>query len=97
MKARFLSPQPPAKVVVKGDRLYAYICQNEVRGTEVFDGEEVEYIEYDYNEFVDSPGREAEILANPGKYLNFQPAHEPTEAERLAALEDYVASLEVVS
>ena len=95
MKARFLHPQPPAKVVTKGDKLYAYICLNEVRGAEVFEGTETEYLEYDYNEFVDSPARSADILANPERYLDYQPVQEPTEAERLAALEEYVASLGV--
>lgn len=78
MKARFLRPQLPVKIITDGDTTYIFICQNEVQGSEDYeypgDGQTEEtYYEYDYNEIVGKTDKLplSDIREHPQNYLDY--------------------------
>ena len=55
MRARFLEPQPPARLVEKGGKVYAFLCLNEEVFEETYEGSgAITVYEYDYHEFAES-------------------------------------------
>lgn len=98
-KSRFMERQQPVLVVEK-DKVYVYICLNEIEVTEDHtNGEEstepVTMYEYDYNEIIEDVGvlNIDDVKANPEKYLNYEKATEKTDKERIAELEAMNAEL----
>ena len=78
MTARFLTEQPSVRIAIFDRALVARVCVNGIRVEDVFDtpdgrGMPVTYWEYDYNEIsadlavIDV----ADLIAHPGKYINF--------------------------
>lgn len=79
MKARFLEPQLPVKVVKSFGMAYIFICLNETQKTETYpdmeDGNTSQaYYEYDYNEIIGPEEKLPieEIQLNPENYLDYK-------------------------
>lgn len=104
MRIKFSTKQVPLYIVIKGDKAYYYIHLNETHGydeEEIYDSEtestiitQVEYYEYDYNEFIESIdfADKTDIQIHPEKYLNYHP-HIMTKDELIANLQAQVAML----
>lgn len=95
MKARFLEPQPPVRIVEPDGKSYVFLCLNEEQKTEAFDGTETAYYEYDYNEIVTDKIDLDDVRAHPEKYISYTPEEEKTlqetvreQAEQIQMLTD---------
>lgn len=102
MKARFLEPQPPVKIVKNGSEVYLFVCLNGEQKTEEYpdacEGQgETTYYEYDYNE-ISGPEDEIpidDIQVHPENYLDYiyKPApNDPGEIalEKISELENVI-------
>ena len=103
MRARFISQQPPVKVIKKDGTAYVYICANETQGTESYpdmgEGTTTEsYYEYDYNEIIGPVDvlPLADIEDNPEAYLNYAyaPQSDDPDAQALAEVQELKAAIE---
>lgn len=102
MKARFLRPQLPVKIITDGDTTYIFICQNEVQGSEDYeypgDGQTEEtYYEYDYNEIVGKTDNLplSDIREHPQNYLDYvYPESKDSGIQALDELQKLKAAIE---
>lgn len=90
MRARFLEPQPPARLVERVGKVYAFLCLNEQAFEEVYEGSRpVTVYEYDYHEFVESADAidVQDVQAHPEKYISYTPDPQTMESrlEKLTA------------
>lgn len=90
MRARFLSPQPPVRLVEKVGKVYVFLCLNEQAFEEVYEGSgSVTVYEYDYHEFVEGEDsiNTQEVQEHPEKYMTYTPEPETMESklEKLTA------------
>lgn len=81
MKARFLEPQLPVRIISLEGKIYIYICVNEQQEEDIYDNPDgtkypLTYYEYDYNEFCDSEESLdlEDVKLHPQNYLNYQPS-----------------------
>lgn len=98
MKAKFLEEQPPVKTVDYGDKTRVFLALNGhivTESNDILRQQPINYYEYEVNEFMCATSMVDAIKSAPESYINYTPPKEPTAEERLAALEDYVASLGV--
>ena len=86
MRARFLEPQPPARLVEKGGKVYAFLCLDEEVFEEAYDSGEAEagtetVYEYAYHEFAEDADAidVQDVQAHPEKYITYAP--EPNTLE----------------
>lgn len=103
MKARFLEPQLPVKVIQKDGTAYVYICLNETQGTESYpdmgEGQTTEnYYEYDYNEII-GPAEDLpleDIQTHPENYLDYAyaPENENPGLQALAEVKELKEAIE---
>ena len=84
----------PSVTVIEKDKVYVFICLNEIEVTEEnMNGEDsstpVTMYEYDYNEIIEDIGvlDIDDIKVNPENYLNYAKSVEKTDKERIAELE----------
>lgn len=80
MKARFLEPQLPVRIISLEGKIYVYICVNEQQEEDIYDNPDgikyhLTYYEYDYNEFCDTEESLdlEDVKLHPQNYLNYQP------------------------
>ena len=80
MRARFLEPQPPARLVEKGGKVYVFLCLDEEVFEEAYDSGEAEagtetVYEYTYHEFSEDADviDVQDVLAHPEKYMTYAP------------------------
>lgn len=90
MRARFLEPQPPARLVEKGGKVYAFLCLDEEVFEETYEGSgAVTVYEYDYHEFAESADAidAQDVQAHPEKYMSYTPDPQTMESrlEKLTA------------
>lgn len=94
MRARFLDPQPPVRLVEKGGKVYVFLCLDEEVFDEAYDSGEAEAVtetvyEYTYHEFAeDADAIDAQdVRAHPKKYMTYTPEPETMESklEKLTA------------
>lgn len=73
MKARFNEQQPSVTTIKIDGYIFIYICLNETRVEEEFEGVKQTYYEYDYHEFKEEEGvlDIDSINANPSLYMNY--------------------------
>ena len=103
MKARFLEPQPPVKIVQNAGMAYIFICLHEEQGIEAYPdiGDEITsqpYYEYDYNE-ISGPEDNLpleEIQSNPENYLDYKygEVKQNPGTQALAEIEEFKAAIE---
>lgn len=74
MKARFDEQQPSVTTIKIDGYIFIYICLNETRVEEEFEGVKQTYYEYDYHEFKEEEGvlDIDSINANPSLYMNYR-------------------------
>lgn len=90
MRARFLSPQPPVRLVEKNGKVYVFLCPNEQVFEESYEGSgPVTVYEYDYHEFVEDADsiNTQDVQMHPEKYMTYTPEPETMESklEKLTA------------
>lgn len=90
MRARFLEPQPPARLVEKVGKVYAFLCLDEEVFKETYEGSgAVTVYEYDYHEFVESADAidAQDVQTHPEKYMSYTPDTQTMESrlEKLTA------------
>lgn len=98
MKARFLEPQPAARLVEKGGRVYAFLCLNEQAFEETYEGSgPVTVYEYDYHEFAESADAidAQDVQAHPEKYMTYAPELDTLES-RLEKMEEQIRALSAI-
>lgn len=84
MRARFLSPQPPVRLVEKAGKVYVFLCLNEQVFEESYeDSGPASVYEYDYNEFVEDAGsiNTQDVQEYPEKFLHYTPEPETLESK----------------
>ena len=101
MRARFLEPQPPARLVEKGGRVYVFLCADEKIFYETCDSVEgnsdpVTVYEYDYHEFAEDVDNidTQDVMAHPEKYMSYTHETETIES-KLAKLTEQLNALSV--
>ena len=87
MRARFLDPQPPVRLVEKGGKVYVFLCLDEEVFEESYDSGEAEagtetVYEYTYHEFAeDADAIDAQdVQAHPEKYMTYVQKHNTLES-----------------
>ena len=102
MKARFLEPQPPVKIVQNAGMAYIFICLHEEQGNEAYsdmgDGITLQpYYEYDYNEITGPEDKLPleEIQSNPENYLDYKYSEvkQDPATQALAEIEELKAAI----
>lgn len=88
MRARFLEPQPPVRLVEKGGKVYAFLCLDEEVFEEAYDSGEAEagtetVYEYTYHEFAEDAAviDVQDVRAHPKKYMTYAPEPGTLEAK----------------
>lgn len=95
MRARFLEPQPPARLVERVGKVYAFLCLNERAFEETYEGSgPVAVYEYDYHEFAESADviDAQDVQAHPEKYMSYTPDPQTMES-RLEKLTAQISAL----
>ena len=98
MRARFLDPQPPVRLVEKGGKVYVFLCLNEQTFEEACeDSSPVTVYEYDYHEFVESADAidAQDVRAHPEKYMTYAPEPDTLEA-KLKKMAEQIRALSAV-
>ena len=90
MRARFLEPHPPARLVEKGGKVYAFLCLDEEVFEETYEGSGAMTVyEYDYHEVAKSADAidAQDVQAHPEKYMSYTPDPQTMESrlEKLTA------------
>lgn len=102
MRARFLDPQPPVRLVEKGGKVYVFLCLDEEVFDEAYDsggaeaGTETVY-EYTYHEFAeDADAIDAQdVQAHPEKYMTYAPELDTLES-KLGKMAEQIRALSAV-
>lgn len=88
MRARFLDPQPPVRLVEKGGKVYVFLCLDEEVFEEACDSGEAEagtetVYEYAYHEFAEDADAidVQDVRAHPEKYMTYAPEPDALEAK----------------
>lgn len=98
MRARFLEPQPPARLVKKNGKVYVFLCLNEQVFEESYeDSGPATAHEYDYNEFAEDAGgiNTQDVQEYPEKYLHYAPEPDTLEA-KLKKMAEQIRALSAV-
>lgn len=102
MRARFLDPQPPARLVEKGGKVYVFLCLDEEVFEETYDSGEAEtgtetVYEYAYHEFAEDADaiNAQDVQAHPEKYMTYAPEPDTLES-RLEKMAEQIRALSVV-
>ena len=102
MRARFLDPQPPVRLVEKGGKVYVFLCLDEEVFEEAYDSGEAEagtetVYEYAYHEFAeDADAIDAQdVQAHPEKYMTYAPEPDTLES-RLEKMEEQIRALSAI-
>ena len=104
MRARFLDPQPPVRLVEKGGKVYVFLCLDEEVFEEAYDSGEAEagtetVYEYAYHEFAeDADAIDAQdVQAHPEKYMTYAPEPDTLEANQWVQEQIQAAITQAVS
>lgn len=96
MRARFLDPQPPVRLVEKGGKVYVFLCLDEEVFEEAYDSGEAEagtetVYEYAYHEFSEDADviDVQDVRAHPEKYMTYAPEPNTLEA-KLEKMEEQI-------
>ena len=97
MRARFLEPQPPVRLVEKGGKVYVFLCLDEKVFEEVYDSVEAEagtetVYEYAYHEFSEDADAidVQDVRAHPEKYMTYAPELDTLESKLEKMIEDKI-------
>lgn len=99
MRARFLDPQPPVRLVEKGGKVYVFLCLDEEVFEEAYDSGEAEagtetVYEYTYHEFAEDADAidVQDVQAHPEKYMTYAPKPDTLES-RLGKMAEQIRVL----
>lgn len=98
MRARFLSPQPPVRLVEKAGKVYVFLCLNEQVFEESYEGSGPATVyEYDYHEFAESADAidVQDVQKHPEKYMTYAPEPDTPEA-KLKKMAEQIRALSTV-
>lgn len=98
MRARFLEPQPPARLVEKAGKVYVFLCLDEEVFEETYEGSGTGTVhEYDYHEFAEDADAidVQDVQKHPEKYMTYAPEPDTLEA-KLKKMAEQIRALSAV-